>query len=104
MEYQQEEQSGVYVLDALDYQAEGKTYHVTLAEQDMEVSYGVNCQAEAEPDEVLVNQALLDEVEANVVTLDENGSVASDQSVEDVLGGLQAGGGAMFRSVPKAAK
>lgn len=105
MEYTEEGQTGVYALKEISYQAGGQGYRVVLADEEMEVVYGVGCQAQGEPDEVLLNQALLDEVEANVVTMDENGNVASSQSLEDVLGEKQGEGESpLLRMAPKGAK
>lgn len=105
MEYKEEGQAGVYALKEIAYQAGGQGYHVRLADEGMEVAYGVGCQAQGEPDAVLLNQALLDEVEANMVTMDENGNVASSQSLEDILGEEQGEGESpLLRMAPKGAK
>ncbi len=105
MEYGSQGQAGVYKLASIRYQAGGESYEANLEEQGMEVSYGVDCQAGTEPDEVLLNQELLEEVEANVVTMDENGSVASSQSIGDILGQEAEGQGSpLLRSDPKGAK
>ncbi len=105
MEYGSQEQAGTYRLASIRYRSQGRLYEANLAEQGMEVSYGVNCQAQTEPDEVLLNQELLEEVEANMVTMDENGEVASQHTLGDVLGEGQAGGkGPLLRIAPKGAK
>lgn len=85
MEYTDDAQSGIYDLVGISYQAQGKTYEIVFDELDMEVSFGVNQESESEPDEVLINDETLKEVEASVVSLDENGNTVSEQSIGDVL-------------------
>ncbi len=85
MEYQNEDLAGIYELSKITWKQNGKSYRTILADTGMEVVYGVNQTAEAEPDELLLNQELLEEVEANVVTMDENGNPVSEGSVADVL-------------------
>ncbi len=86
MEYQSEEQAGIYELTELTWAQNGQSYRVVLNETDMEVVYGVNQTVETEPDEVLLDQELLEEVEANVVTMDENGNSVSENTVSNILG------------------
>ena len=90
MEYTQEGQAGIYRLDRVSWKQGGKQYQADLAELGMEIVYGVNQQVQAEPDEVLLDEGLLEEVEANVVTLDENGVPVSESTLESVL--EEAGG------------
>ncbi len=87
--YESESQAGVYELQGVSYQKGGEAYQVRLQDLDMQVSYGVNMQAPSEPDELLVDEAL-PEVEANVVTVDENGNAVSENTLEDVLGNGRA--------------
>lgn len=90
MEFTDEDQADLYQLVSIQYAAEGKTYQVNFAELGMEVEFGVNCQTEAEPDELLFDKELLEEVEANVVTLNENGTVVSENNMENVLEASQS--------------
>ncbi len=78
-------QSDLYELSYILYEANGEKYQVNFKELEMEVKFGVNCEADAEPDEMLVDEDMFQEVEANVVTFDENGNVISENSVQDVL-------------------
>ena len=96
VKYDDESQTGVYQLDAILYQMGGKTYQVVLAELEMEVVYGVNTETETEPDDILVDQEMLDAVDANVVTMDENGNTVSENTVEDVLDSTYAGRASSF--------
>ncbi len=89
MEYGNDAQADIYKLAFVSYEANGETYQVNFAELGMDVTFGVNRETESEPDEVLVDEELLEEVEANVVTLDENGDVVSENSMEDILGETQ---------------
>lgn len=89
MEYADKTQKGVYELLSIDYQADGIKYQVVFAELGMEVSYGVNQETDTKPDETLIDQEVLEAVEANVVSMDGEGNVVSENSVEDVLGESQ---------------
>ena len=85
IEYTDKAQSGIYELVSVRYQAEGKEYEVKFAELGMEVSFGVNQESENEPDDMLIDGETLEDLEANVVTVDENGNTVSEQSITDVL-------------------
>lgn len=91
MKYDSESQTGVYQLEAIRYQTDGNTYQVVLADLEMEVVYGVNTETETEPDDILVDQEMLEAVDANVVTMDESGNAISENSIEDVLNSAQEG-------------
>ena len=85
IEYTDESQAGVYELTSVNYQVTGATYELLFDDLGMDVSFGVNQEIDTEPDEMLVDEQMLEEVEANVVTMDENGNTVSEQSVKDVL-------------------
>ncbi len=104
--YNKEEQTGIYELLSVTWQTNGQDYKVVLSEVDMKIVYGVNKEIETEPDDVLIDKELLEEVEANVVTLDENGNTISEASVEDVLESAKtAGNNSVFKdSVVRGAK
>ncbi len=85
IEYTDKAQSGIYELVSVRYQAEGKEYEVKFVELGMEVSFGVNQESENEPDDMLIDGETLEDLEANVVTVDENGNTVSEQSITDVL-------------------
>ncbi len=85
LEFTKHSQAGVYELVGIRYQADGKSYGLSLGDLGMEVSFGVNQETDAQPDEMLVDEGVLEELEANVVTMDENGATVSEQSMEDVL-------------------
>ncbi len=84
-EYTDKAQSGIYELISVRYRAEGTEYEVKFAEVGMEVSFGVNQESDDEPDDILMDSEALGELEANVVTMDENGNTVSEQSITDVL-------------------
>ncbi len=85
MAFTEEAQTGIYELVSITYQANGETYQIRFAELDMEVKFGVNQEIDTEPDEMLIGDEVLKDVEANVVTLDENGRTLSENSLQDVL-------------------
>ena len=85
MEYNSESQAGIYELLSIAWTQNGKNYETVLSQTDAKVVYGVNRETQAEPDEVLLDQELLEAVEANVVTMDGNGNAISENTLEDVL-------------------
>lgn len=89
MKYADKTQAGVYELTSIVYQSSGQKYQVSFAELGMEVSYGVDQETDTEPDEMLIDQEVLEEVEANIVSMDGEGNVVSENSVANVLGDLQ---------------
>lgn len=97
MEYSSEAQAGIYELESIAWQTAGKSYIVQLAEFDMKVVYGVDREVETEPDDMLIDEKLLEEVEANVVTMDGNGNTISENSMENVLGQAQTFGNVLPR-------
>ena len=52
---------------------------------DLTARFGVNTDVDANPDDVFYEDEDLSDVDANVVTMDENGAVVSEKTVEDVL-------------------
>ncbi len=104
MEYQDEASAGVYELTSLSWEQGGKLYQAALADLGMQVQYGVNQQIEAEPDEVLLDKEVLEEVEENVVTMDENGNPASESTVENILGKAEGGSAFSRKAFTKGAK
>ena len=97
--YTDDTQKGIYELVSIQYQAEGRAYKVLFSELDMDVHYGVNQETDTQPDEILMDQDVLEEVEANVVTMDEHGNTVSEQSIENVLQDTQVmGDSALSRS------
>lgn len=85
MEYTDVSQKGIYELVNIWYCSDGREYDIVLSDSGMDVRYGVEQEVDAEPDEILMDPDVLEEVEANVVTLDENGNTVSEQTMEDVL-------------------
>lgn len=83
--YTEDAQKGIYDLVSIRYWQAGREYALAFSDLDMDVHYGVNQETEAAPDEILMDEELLEEVEANVVTIDENGNAVSEQSIERVL-------------------
>lgn len=82
-----ERQTGVYQLVAISYAEGKKIKQIELSQLEMDVRFGVNMEVETAPDQVLLAEGAASEpqVDASVVTMDENGSVVSENTVEDVL-------------------
>lgn len=91
IEFTEDAQRGVYALTGITYQVQGETYEIVFDALGMEVSFGVNQEGDSQPDEMLIDDETLQEVEANVVSLDENGNTVSEQSIGDVLEGVESG-------------
>lgn len=83
--YTDEAQSGIYELVSVRYLAEGTEYEVLFADLGMDIGFGVNQESVGEPDDILMDSEVLEDLEANVVTMDENGNTVSEQSINDVL-------------------
>lgn len=83
MEFADASQEGVYELTSIQYQAGEEQYQVIFADLDMKVQFGVNQEVDAEPDEVLIDEEILKEVEASVVSFDEDGNVISENTFAD---------------------
>lgn len=90
MKFEDTSKNGEYELVSVGYSVAGKERRVSLAELGMQVGFGVNTEVEVQPDEVIYNEEVLKEVEANVVTMDGDGNVVSDTKVENVLENAEA--------------
>ncbi len=96
MEFTEKSQAGVYELTSIQYQTEENQYQVIFADLDMEVKFGVNHETDTEPDEVLIDEDILKEVEASVVSFDEDGNVISKNSFEDAERAVRKAGADQF--------
>lgn len=86
MEFPEGSKAGTYQLVALTYSMEGLTATTTFAKMGVDASFGVDEVANTQPDDVLLTEeefeALSENVEASVVTMDEN---ADTQVIEEAL-------------------
>ena len=85
MEFTGGSDAGVYELTSVSYTLDDQEYELTLADIDLEAKFGVDTEADADPDEVFYESDELADVEANVVTMDASGNIVSENTVEDVL-------------------
>lgn len=85
IEFSETADSGEYQLVGISYQKDGIEHQIEMAGLEMNVRFGVNTSVETEPDQVLAEEAALADVDADVVTMDENGEIISENTVEDVL-------------------
>lgn len=87
--FDNESQTGAYELLLLTYTLDGEECTVDLADEEMEVRFGVNKEVETNPDQFLVEDgaetAVDADMEASVVTMNEDGEVVSETTVADVL-------------------
>lgn len=79
--------AGAYQLSEISYVLDGEQQSIDLLGAEMDIRFGVNTEVETSPDQLLMdeNAASSDQVDASVVTMDENGNVVSENNVEDVL-------------------
>ncbi|MEG0961855.1 MAG: N-acetylmuramoyl-L-alanine amidase [Lachnospiraceae bacterium] len=81
-----EEQSGSYVVTAIDYEMNGSSFHIDFVKADIEAKFGVNAQVETSPDAFLVEEdENTENISSDVVTIDENGDVISQNTIQDAL-------------------
>lgn len=78
-----EGQSGVYVLESLEYVIGGETFRGDFSENGIETRFGVDREIETNPDAVLTDEE--QEVTSDIVTFDENGNINSQNSIEEAL-------------------
>ena len=82
MEFAEEADAGIYQLKSISYESNGKTTIVDFLELEMDIQFGVNVDADVNPDEYIRDE---ESVGADIVTTDEDGNVTSESSIEDVL-------------------
>lgn len=85
MDFKEPSDAGIYEAAEIAYTYEGKEYRQDLRALEMEVLFGVHKTVETNPDDLLVDEEVLAEIEANVVQMDENGKVVSENSIGDVV-------------------
>ena len=82
----EEQQEAAYELVGMTYVIAGEEYSINFADAGMNMKYGVNKEVEVNPDEfVMPEDDSTAEVEANVVTTDEEGQVLSEQDIQQAL-------------------
>lgn len=82
MEFMEKEDAGIYQLKSINYRLNEKTFVVDFLELEMDIQFGVNADADANPDEYIRDE---ETVGADIVTTDEDGNVTSENNIEDVL-------------------
>ncbi|MCM1257810.1 MAG: N-acetylmuramoyl-L-alanine amidase [Roseburia sp.] len=86
MDFPKGSKTGTYQLASLTYSMQGLTTTTAFAQMGVDASFGVNEVPETTPDDVLLTEeefeALSENVEANIVSLDEN---ADTQVIEEAL-------------------
>lgn len=85
MEFADASWAGAYELVSISCTLEDEAYELLLSDMDLTARFGVNTDVDANPDDVFYEDEDLSDVDANVVTMDENGAVVSEKTVEDVL-------------------
>jgi len=85
IQYMDASQTGIYELESVTYVRDGILAAIHFADFELNVEYGVNTEADAEPDAYLYDQDITEGVEENVVVFDENGNTISANSIEEAI-------------------
>ena len=82
-------QTGIYQLDSLMFQVEGKTYTEYFAEAEIEACFGMDQEIEIKAD-AMVDEGLdkAIETEAEIIRIDENGEPVSEVSLEEAIANI----------------
>ena len=84
--YLDENKTGVYTLYSYEVTVNGVVYTQVLSEAGVNVSYGVNCDIESQPDAQVVNEEDTEpDVDYDVVSFDEDGNQTSEDSIASAI-------------------
>lgn len=83
LEFEEEDQVGIYELDAISFSVDGEKYVQTLEEAGIEAVFGVECEVSVEADALIEEAA--EELETEIVRIDENGNEISENSLEEAI-------------------
>lgn len=95
MNFDGNDQDGVYTLESICYTVGGHTYKVTLSEAEVAANFGVNCSVDTNPDGTVESEDASSEAEGVVIT-DADGNVISSQDFEETV--IAASDGRVGRS------
>ena len=82
-----EGQVGIYSLEGLEYTLNGVLHSGNLDEIGIETRFGVGKEVETAPDAVIVDQ---EEITAEIVTVDEDGQVSSQNNISEAIDEAQS--------------
>ena len=86
MLFQKEEQKGQYQLDELTYKVGENVYTEVFKEAGIEASFGVETDVETNPDAYVENDSEENaDADIDVVRIDEEGNVISEDSISDAI-------------------
>jgi N-acetylmuramoyl-L-alanine amidase/fibronectin type 3 domain-containing protein len=85
MDFSENGQAGEYQITSVQFTQEKTKQEILLSDLGMDVRFGVNEQAETNPDQVLYDEDAYAYVDADVVTMSADGEVISENTVENVL-------------------
>ena len=85
MDFSENGQAGEYQINSVQFIQEKTKQEILLSDLGMDVRFGVNEQAETNPDQVLYDEDAYADVDADVVTMSADGEVISENTVENVL-------------------
>ena len=88
--YENNAETGEYLLDAVEYVIAGITHTITLEETGIDARYGVNEEVETKSDATVVEEdAENNLVDSEVVAFDESGNQISENSIEEAISDQQ---------------
>lgn len=86
VEYQDAEQAGTYTLDTLECMFDDGRKTIALKDIGIDITYGVNTEVTTNPDAVVTDEDDdSDEVKYDVVTMDQDGNVTSQNSIQEAI-------------------
>ena len=86
IEYQDAAQTGTYSLDSLECTYEDGFNTIALKDIGIDITYGVNTEVTTAPDAIVTDDDdASDEVKYDVVTMDQEGNVTSQNSIQEAI-------------------
>lgn len=85
MDFSENGQAGEYQITSMQFTQEKTKQEILLSDLGMDVRFGVNEQVETNPDQVIYDEDVYADVAADVITMNENGEIVSENTVEDVM-------------------
>lgn len=88
MDFSEENKNGVYELTGISYETDTARGTIGFSGLDMQVTFGVGTAVEAKPDQIISEEepGTAADLDVDVITMDENGNVISEESSKGMAG------------------
>ncbi|MCC8081986.1 MAG: N-acetylmuramoyl-L-alanine amidase [Lachnospiraceae bacterium] len=86
----EESDKGIYILDTISYAVDGVSDTINLSDIGICASYGVEIEAETNPDAIVTDKDADYDLDINVIRFDENGDQISESSIEEAIAEQQS--------------